>query len=259
MLRKAYPFFSYIYYWLKKEDAYSLQSPFLFRLTNRLQVFITSRENEDLDIEQYRDSLLNSTEIISVNDLGAGSKRIKQPLRKISDVTKFSTSTRKYAQLYQFFCSNTPAKTILELGTCVGITSRYLANIAEGRIFTFEGSEELARVAQPDTYYENLELIIGDLTVTLPSFLDKIEQVDFAFIDATHTYEATLSYFRQIVTKVKPESILIIGDIHWSKDMNHAWETIKSHPSVRLSLDYYECGVLFFDFPGQKSEYILDF
>lgn len=257
---KAYPFIAYINYWLKKEDAYSLQSPYLFQLYNRLSSFLKSRETSDLDIEEYRKNLLNSQEYIHVLDLGAGSKSVNQPQRPIAGITRYSTSARKYAQLYQFFCSLTDSKIVLELGTCVGISSRYLAKIAEkGKVYSFEGAEELAKLTQADPAYQNLEVITGDLAVTLPDLLQEIEFVDFALIDATHTYASTMSYFNQLLPKLKPNSILVIGDIHWSAAMTKAWKAIKSHERVRLSLDYYECGVVFFEYSGQKSDYILDF
>jgi hypothetical protein len=51
----------------------------------------------------------------------------------------------------------------------------------------------------------------------------------------------------------------VIGDIHWSGEMENAWKKIIQFPEVKLSLDFYEVGVIFFDFPGKKTQYILDF
>ena len=260
MKGKAYPFIAYINYWLRKEDAYSLQSPYLFQLYKRLHSFLKSRKTSDLEIEEYRKSLLNSQKNIHVLDLGAGSKSVNQPQRPIAAITRYSTSSRKYAQLYQFFCSLTDSKIVLELGTCVGISSRYLSKIVDqGKVFSFEGAAELAKLTQGDPAYPNLEVIRGDLAFTLPKLLQEIDFVDFALIDATHTYAATMSYFKLLLPKLKPNSILVIGDIYWSAEMTKAWKAIQSHERVKLSLDYYECGILFFEYSGPKSNYILDF
>lgn len=259
MLNKVYPFLSYLNYWLKKEDKYSLQSPLLFNTYLGLTNFISSRKENDLEIEIYRESLLKSDEIIEVTDYGAGSKSVNTTYRKVSDITKFSTSSRKFAQLYQYFCSLTPATTVLELGTCVGISSRYLSKVTLGNLFSFEGSEEIARVAKPNYGFENITIQVGELRETLPKTLAKLQGVDFVLIDATHTYEGTIEYFDQILKKVHPNSIVAIGDIHWSKEMEKAWEEIKHRPEVRLSLDFYECGILYFNYPGEKADYILDF
>lgn len=194
-----------------------------------------------------------------MKDFGAGSKRVNTSRRKVADITKFSTSSRKFAQLYQFFTSLTPAETVLELGTCMGISSRYLSKVTKGRLFTFEGSEEIARIAQPSKGFSNLEIILGELNKTLPETLGKIEKIDFVLIDATHTYEGTIQYFDQILTKIHSKSIVAIGDIHWSKEMEKAWKEINQRQEVRLSLDFYECGIVFFEYPGAKTAYVLDF
>jgi predicted O-methyltransferase YrrM len=259
LLNKVYPIQSYLAYWLKKEDKYSLQSPLLFTLYQNLFSFIEARKAEASEIEAYRKQLLTSDEIIEVEDFGAGSKNVNTTKRRVADITKFSTSNQKFAQLYQFFCTLTPAETVLELGTCMGISSRYLSKVTQGRLYTFEGSREIARVAQPVLGYKNLHLIVGKLSQTLPEMLAELDKVDFALIDATHTYEGTLSYFEQLLSKTHHKSILAIGDIHWSRAMEKAWTEIKQRPEVKLSLDFYECGILFFDHPGEKAEYILDF
>lgn len=194
-----------------------------------------------------------------MEDFGAGSKRVNTTRRRIADIAKYSTSNRRFAQLYQFFCSLTPAGNVLELGTCLGISSRYLSKVTLGKLYTFEGSKEIARIAQPTQGYENINLIVGELSQTLPLVLEVMQKIDFALIDATHTYEGTLSYFDQLIQKIHPKSILAIGDIHWSREMEKAWKEIKARPEVRLSLDFYECGIVFFDYPGEKTEYVLDF
>ncbi|MEP0714428.1 class I SAM-dependent methyltransferase [Algoriphagus sp.] len=259
MLNKAYPLLSYLAYWLKKEDKFSLQSPFLFKIHQDLTRFLEIRKKEDLDIEAYRASLSTSDKIIEVTDFGAGSKRVNTSKRRVADITKFSTSSRKHAQLYQFFCSLTPASTVLELGTCMGISTRYLSKVTKGKLYTFEGSKEIWEVAQPEQGYENVTFVLGQLSQTLSETLRKLDQIDFALIDATHTYEGTIRYFEQIQQKTHSTSIVVIGDIHWSAEMSKAWADIKAKPAVKLSFDFYECGVVFFDFPGQKTEYTLDF
>ncbi|PZX60415.1 methyltransferase family protein [Algoriphagus ratkowskyi] len=259
MLNKVFPLLSYLRYWLRQEDKYSLQSPSLFRTYRELFSYIKARNEEDLEIETFRKVLLSSDEVIEVEDFGAGSKSVNTAKRKVSDITKFSTSNRKYTQLYQFFCSLTPSQNVLELGTCMGISSRYLSKVTKGKVYSFEGSKEIARIAKPLEGFENLNLIVGELSQTLVPMLTKLDKIDFALIDATHTYEGTTTYFEQLLPKTHANSIIAIGDIHWSREMEKAWDDIKNKSEVKLSLDFYECGIVFFDYPGEKAEYILDF
>jgi len=256
---KVYSFLAYLSYWLKKEDKYSLQSPFLSNHYKELFNFIGIRKNTDLEIEEFRKQLLLSQKEIPVLDLGAGSKKVNTPIRELAKITKYSTSNRKYAQLLQYFCTQTSGETVIELGTCVGITTRYLSKVTQTQLLTFEASEELIQVAEGDSKLPNVKFVAGDINITLPEELRKVEKVDFAFIDANHTYEATMKSFKELISKTNSESIIAIGDIHWSRGMEKAWKEIKEIPEVKLSLDFYEIGVLFFQHPAQKTHLILDF
>lgn len=259
LLNKVYPLLSYLAYWLKKEDKYSLHSPQVFNTYQNLFGFINARTKADLEIEAFRKQLLSSDELIDVEDFGAGSKSVNTAKRPVADITKYSTSNRKYAQLYQFFCTLTPSEIVLELGTCVGISSRYLSKVTLGKLYTFEGSKEIGRIANFSKGFDNVTMVVGKLSETLPIALNSLDKVDFALIDATHTYNGTVGYFEQILCKTHPKSIIAIGDIHWSKEMERAWQEIKNRSEVRLSLDFYECGILFLEYPGEKTEYVLNF
>ena len=257
MLNKVFPLFAYLKYWLFQEDKYSLQSPFLFKIYQELFIFLSERKESDLDIEEIRNDLLNSAVTIKVDDFGAGSKKVNTQIRRISDITKYSTSSRKFAQVYQYFCRLTPAQTVLELGTCVGLTSRYLSRITSGTTYTFEGSEEIRGIAIGSEAIENLHFIQGRISERLPEILRQVDHVDFALIDANHTYGGTMNAYNQIKGKVLPTSILAIGDIHWSPEMEIAWKEIINQEEVKLSLDFFECGIIFFESPVPKNHFIL--
>lgn len=245
-------------YWLKKEDRFSQQSPFVFGIYSNLIEFLEYNKKGNPKIESFRSSLLKDKSKIEVLDFGAGSKKVPNSSRKISDITNYSTSGIKYAQLYQFFCSQTPAKNVIELGTCVGISTRYLSLATTGTLYSFEGSSEIQFVALRNPKSDRTEFILGQIEETLPHKLTQITSVDFALIDANHTFEGTILAFKNLIVKTHPKSIIAIGDIHWSHEMEKAWKEIKSSPEVKLTLDFFECGIVFFDFPGKKTDLILD-
>jgi predicted O-methyltransferase YrrM len=257
--RHLYPLFSYFHYWLVKEDPYAIQSPFVFDIYNGLLGHVQGSKDSYLDIEKFRSSLLASKQIIQIEDFGAGSKRLKKADRKVSSVTKYSTSSRKYSLLYQFFCNKTPAEVVFELGTCVGINTQYFSQSTKGTLYTFEGAEELWKKAQEFPNSGNTHFILGNLAHSLPYILEKIHEVDFALVDANHTFEATVEYFELLLPKIKETSIIAIADIHWSKEMYKAWKHIQTNSKVIISLDFYECGILFFDKRLNKSHYILSY
>ncbi len=259
MKKHLYPLFAYLKYWFVKEDQYAIQSPFVFDLYNGLLGFIQQSRENDLDLEKLREKLLRDTEILEIDDFGAGSKRLNKPLRKTSAITKYSSSSRKFSQLYQYFISQTPAEVVLELGTCVGLNTLYLSRKVKGQLYTFEGSLALWKKAQENIIPENTEYIFGNLQITLAKAVQQSKTIDFALVDATHTFEATLSYFELILPHIKFSSIICIADIHWSKEMNAVWNRIKTHHDVVISLDFFECGVLLFDKKLTKGHYILHY
>ncbi|HLU90148.1 MAG TPA: class I SAM-dependent methyltransferase [Cyclobacteriaceae bacterium] len=255
-----FPFLQYLKYFLKKEDKHSLHSPFVYGLYTGLTKYLSENISSFPVIEQMRQELLKDQTIVSINDLGAGSRYFSSPSRKISDVAKYSSSSRKHSLLYQYFCSLTPAQTVVELGTGLGLNSCYLAEATKGKLFTFEGAEALLeRTKENLKVYDNIEVVAGDITETLPGFLENEPKIDFAMLDANHTYEHTISYYRQLKAHIHETSVLIIGDIHWSEGMNRAWKEIIKAENIRLSLDFYECGVLLFKTGLEKEDYILDF
>ena len=249
---------AFLNYWLNKEDRHSQQSPFVFKIYSELLRFLKKNEKGDPEIEKFRKSLLANQNQIDVLDLGAGSKKVPLPKRRIGDITRYSTSGIKFSQLYQFLCSTTPSEYVIELGTCVGISTRYLSKSTRGKLFSFEGSEEIQKIACQNPKPENIEFILGSIDQTLPKVLKDIPKIDFALIDANHTYKGTMHSFYTLLPKAQRLSIFAIGDIHWTTEMEKAWEEIKTSPQVKLTMDFFECGIVFFDYPGEKTHLILD-
>ena len=103
---------------------------------------------------------------------------------------------------------------------------------------------------------ENIAPLIGDLEQALSG----IDLLDLAFIDGNHRKEPTLRYFDTLLAKINNASILIFDDIHWSAEMEEAWEIIKMHSSVTLSIDLFFIGLIFFrnDFKV-KQHFVINF
>ncbi|SIO17796.1 Methyltransferase domain-containing protein [Algoriphagus halophilus] len=257
MINNFFSFYSFLSHWLKKVDGYSLQSPFVFQVYQDLQNYLKTQISSNQQIEAVRKYLLSSSQNIKVLDLGAGSKKVNTHQRKVSDITRYSTSSKKYALLYQYFCQLTPANQVIELGTCMGITTQYLSKVTKGHLYTFEGSEEILQIARSTAQLTNASYILGDISTKLPEILSTLDQIDFALIDANHTYYGATNYFGLLLEKIHKDSIIAIGDIYWSKEMNKAWDEIKSHPQVFLSLDFFECGIVFFNPKLKKDHFTL--
>ena len=142
------------------------------------------------------------------------------------------------------------SKTLIELGTSLGITTSYLAlSGANSTVYTLEGSRNIAAIAIDNfdkNHLKNIQLIQGNFEKTIPPLVAKIESVDLLFVDGNHRKQPTIEYFKTFLKKSNNQSIFIFDDIHWSKEMEEAWEVIKQHDSVTLSIDLFFIGLVFF-------------
>ncbi len=242
----------YCYYWLtaSNKKGHGMHSPFVFNLIQ--QVLSDKRIFYQFDsIESIRKKILTDETMIDIIDFGAGSKKISSKKRKISAIAKSSLKAKKYSQLLFRLVDYYQPKTILELGTSLGVTSSYLASAnSKSEVYTFEGAPEIANIAQQNfnqLHLKNIQLTVGNFDNTLSSSLSKIEQVDFAFIDGNHRYEPTMNYFNQLLLKSHGKSIFILDDIHWSKEMEQAWEAIKNNHQVTATIDLFFIGIVLFN------------
>ena len=53
------------------------------------------------------------------------------------------------------------------------------------------------------------------------------------------------------------KSVWIFDDIHWSKDMEEAWEIIKNHPQVTVTIDTFQWGIVFFRKEQEKEHFVI--
>jgi len=139
----------------------------------------------------------------------------------------------------------------MELGTSLGITTGYLAlGNMEANVITMEGSVAIAEKALDnfrDMNLKNVKLVQGNFDDTLSKVLAALERIDMAFVDGNHRKVPTLDYFRQLIRVMSPESVIVFDDIHWSREMEEAWEQIKQDSRVTLSIDLFFIGLVFFN------------
>lgn len=253
--------FSYLSYWLNEENEHSLHSPFIYELYKKV-ILNTNKKPLFPDIEKVRSQFAQSAKTIEVIDLGSGSNVTDSSQRKISDIANKGITKRKFSELYERLISHFDYKTIVELGTSLGVNSLYLAKNRDVKVYTFEGAPSLAAISSAvfeGNEKENIEIIEGNIDSTLPAFLESHKKVDFALIDANHTYKATLNYFSLLADHISDHSCIIFDDIHMNEEMEKAWNEIKSHYQVTVTIDLFQVGLVFFNPEMRKQDYILTF
>jgi predicted O-methyltransferase YrrM len=194
--------------------------------------------------------MLKNETLLEIEDMGAGSAVAKTKQRSVASLAKHAAKPAKFGQLLYRMVKMYQPSNIIELGTSLGITTSYLslAN-PDTKIITMEGAGTVAAVAKDNfaaAGLNNISLIEGNFDHTLPTVITDLSSVDFCFVDGNHRLEPTVRYFQQLLPKINNDSIIIFDDIHWSAEMEQAWETIKQHEAVRCSIDLFFIGIVFF-------------
>ncbi|WP_243699403.1 O-methyltransferase [Natronoflexus pectinivorans] len=241
---------------------HGIHSPFVFDLVGNLM-----QEKHPyycfVKINAWRHALLKSSHSIEVKDLGAGSSVTKRRKRRIADIAKNSSTPAKYGELMFRLVSKFKPGNILELGTSLGIGTLYLAMPDKSsKVITIEGCPKTAKIAQ-QTFdrmeASNVNIINGNIDDVLPETIQTLETLDFVYFDGNHKKEATLNYFHLCLEKINNNSIFVFDDIHWSKEMEEAWEDIIHHPKVTVSIDIFRMGLVFFRKENQKEHFKVRF
>jgi predicted O-methyltransferase YrrM len=255
---------SYIKYLLRAGNAHAIHSPFVYNLYTKVIRPAILPVVDFTKLEAIRQKLQSNSDTIEVLDLGAGSRINKSNRRKIRDIARNAEKPARFGRLFYRLTQYFQPETIIELGTSLGVTTAYFAQAApQSRLITFEGCPETARVARKNFAELGLNSVVvevGNIDETLPQVLAKLGRpVDLVFFDANHRYEPTIRYFEIAKRYASPRTLFVFDDIYWSDEMKAAWEHIKSHPDVTLTLDLFWIGLVFFRNEQPKENFVLRF
>lgn len=248
----------YIKFLFKSTNQHGVHSPFVYNLVTKC-FYDNTKYNAYTKLSEYRKSLLTNKQQIEITDFGAGSKVFKSNLRAINSITKTSGSTLKRTKLLYRIIQYFKPQHTLELGTSLGIATQAMAlGHLENQVTSIEGCPNISNFTnqQLNSFnINNTSLKTGEFDKAL----SEIENThyDLIFFDGNHNKEATLKYFNILVNKSHNNSIFIFDDIHWSKDMVEAWNIIKMHPKVTVSIDTFFWGFIFFRKEQMKENFTI--
>jgi predicted O-methyltransferase YrrM len=252
----------YLLHRLRGKSRHGLHSPFVYRLVDEIIYDFSVKKVYD-QIENIRVELFSDNKMITVTDLGAGSLVNNNRQKKVSDIAHNALKPPKLAQLLYRLVDDLKPRNMIELGTCLGITSLYLKNAApDAQLFTLEGCPETAGIAASVFKKANIgdiKQITGNFDDTLPGVINGLDRLDFVFVDGNHQKDATLNYFKWCLPKVHENTLLIFDDIYWSEGMKEAWNIIKSHPQVTVTADLFWIGLVYFKKGQEKEDFLIRF
>lgn len=252
----------YLKYWISSSNSkgHGVHSPFVYELIDK--VFTDDRNFYSFPlIEGAREELMYDHSEISVTDFGAGSRLNATNIRTISSIAKSALKPKKFGQLLFRMVNHFRPKTILELGTSLGITTSYLATANhDAEVITMEGAPEIAKQALKHFQYigiKNIEQVVGNFDDYLDGVLTKNKNLDFVFIDGNHQFEPTIRYFNMMKPNLHEHSVVVFDDIHWSKEMEQVWTAIQQDEMVTLTVDLFFIGIVFFRKEQKKKQHFI--
>ena len=251
--------YKYIGYLWKSSNGqgHGVHSPFVYAFIKN--VLNTKSKGQRIDtIELYRQQLLKNQKKISILDLGAGADSMGNKLKTIAQIAKGSLKLKKYSTLIGRIVAYYKPRQVLEMGTSLGITTCYLAQgVPHASVVTMEGAPAVAQEAL-NTFknlgYQNIQLIEGNFDQSLPNYLNSISTIGIAYVDGNHRYTPTMQYFNLLLAKSDEHSIFIFDDIHWSSEMEKAWEEIKADTRISLTIDLFYLGIVFLKKGNKEKE-----
>lgn len=239
----------YLRYYFTAGNRHDVHSPFVYALVEEV-LHDRRQPSAFAAIEALRRQLLQSSEVLEVTDLGAGSLTGAGTLRKVSDIARHAAKPPRFGQLFYRLVQYFKPQYLLELGTSLGLSASYMAMARpEAQVITVEGCPNIAGYARRN--FERLQIrnIVqqtGNFDNVLPEVLEKLPRLDWVYIDGNHRKDPTLAYFEQCLTRSHEHSLFIFDDIHWTSGMEEAWHTIQEHPAVTLTIDLFFIGLVFF-------------
>jgi predicted O-methyltransferase YrrM len=179
----------------------------------------------------------------------------------VSDIARYSAVPEKYGLLLASMAAEFGKTVILEFGTSFGISTMYMASRSgKALLYSMEGCPAIAEIAKSnfkEAGLNNIRLYVGSFSENLPGILSQLSSPGLIFIDGDHRKEPLLGYFEKLAEISDNNTVIIIDDIYYSREMEEAWIEIRQHERVSVTIDIYRMGIVFFRKGIGRNNYLV--
>ncbi len=252
MASPIFTLLEFIKYRFRVQNSHHLHSPFLYQLYNEVinrNESLRSRELKTLRARVIQDQLIYYTDPKTNSNKNTTNRSLA---KRVSSSHRFSYFLIRLIEHLKY-------NRILETGTSLGINTSYLSTAKDASVWTIEGSKEIAHQAQRNFErlgIKNVKISVGLVSELFERIL-KVAAPQLVFLDADHR-SATIRFYLDSIKNCSPQvECIVIHDIYWSKDMKSSWESVKNDPKVNLTIDIFEAGIVFPNFPMEKQHFTL--
>jgi predicted O-methyltransferase YrrM len=218
----------------------------------------TDEECKALDaVRLERTVLLGSGDHIAVQDFGAGyapgldrmKDGVKPHLRSIADIARRAAVPDMWGRFLFVLVRRLKSRTILELGTSLGISGAYLVaalrlngqdpTAVPGRLVSLEGDPNLADRASQVLHRQGpgiARVVQGRFDVRLPEVVGRDGPFDLVFIDGHHEEKAVVAYFDVIRPGLRSGAVLVVDDLEpWASTVFRGWrQIVRAYPAQNV-------------------------
>ena len=249
---------AYLKFLWHSKNQHGIHSPFVYNLITKC--FYNKKHLEAYELwDKAQKEVLKSDEVLKGEDIAAGSKVFKSELRSVSNIAQHHSMSRKRARLMMRLVEYLAVKHALELGTSIGLGSISIAGSGQVHLKTIEACPETSAYAQHQFKTAKLPHITSITSSFAESLagLNSEEKFDLIFIDSHNNGDATLTYFESLLKHKHNDTVFIFEGIHQSTSTEKVWENIKAHQEVRVTIDTFQWGLVFFRKEQVKQDFVI--
>ncbi|TNE53060.1 MAG: methyltransferase domain-containing protein [Bacteroidetes bacterium] len=245
----------YIHYLLTAKTRFGIHSPFVFDLVSN-GMTVQMQKTTKNRLKKIRKDYLGDHRELLIHDEGAGSKKLGNK-RKVAQIARSASTKGVYGKLLYQLVKHYDCQRVLELGTSLGMGSFHMALASEDcKVYTVDACSNTQQEAKKTAETHGIQNI-HFIHQNFNEYLNSEKQVfDLVFIDGHHDGKALLNYLERILPMTHDQSLIILDDIRWSKDMFEAWQQVIQDQRFHLSLDFFRMGVLL-KRPEQAKEHFV--
>jgi predicted O-methyltransferase YrrM len=239
----------YLKYAYNSKSKFKIHSPFVFTF------IINVLENRKKDYMHFPKQLLSHYKALKIKvsvsgNAGEGSKSLsKKQIPAIRFIGKVGLPA-KYGKVLNGLIEENKIEHVIELGTSLGRSTSFLVSGNRVKVTTVEANKEMLDISKEAFNHLGQSGFVTFVHARFDEVFGELCKNDLSntliFIDGDHGKDAVLNLFKTCLPYTKPSTILVFDDIYWSPGMTEAWCDIEQHDEVKLSLDIYRMGIVFF-------------
>ncbi len=179
------------------------------------------------------------------NPLYAGQKPVAWKNYTVAELVPLTSVKEELASFLLLLANRLKSKSVLELGTHLGISGMYLASgislNPHGILYTVDRSLITLKYAKMalKPWQDRIKIINGEFPDVFKDILPECGKIGLAFIDGDHQENSMLEYFRIIFPAMSCGGVMVFDDINWSSYTTQDWKKISADKCVFSSKD---CG-----------------